>query len=156
MSVAAVLGEEAEVSIGDWDIFGEMERLRRGLDRVSAGSWAADHRGPHREALWTPPVDIQEQGDSLLLAVDLPGLKRDDIGLQVDGGTLTIEGERTRGEASGNIRLERPVGRFRRSFRIGVPIDPSGVRASYRDGVLTITIPKVTSAGPTRLRVDVE
>ncbi len=140
------------MSIGDWDIFGKLERMRRDLGRIPG----TGPRRSHREGPWTPPVDIQERDDSLLLTFDVPGLARDDIGLQVDAGTLTVDGKRTRQEGSGDIRLERPMGRFQRSFRIGVPIDPSRVRASYRDGVLAITVPKASPAGSSRLRVDVE
>jgi HSP20 family protein len=143
------------VSIGDWDVFGEMERLRRGLDRASAGLWSPSG-STHRDNAWAPPVDIRETEESLLLSVDLPGLTRDKIRLQVDTKSLTIEGERAHKEASREIRLERPMGRFRRSFRIGTPIDPSGVRAAYRDGVLQVTVPKVAPSGPTCLRVNVE
>jgi HSP20 family protein len=143
------------VSIGDWDIFGEVARLRRELGRVPAGFGMVSH-SPRREDVWTPAVDIHEREDQLLLSVDLPGLTREQIGLEVDESTLTIEGERTPEGAPDHIRLERPMGRFRRSFRLRMMIDPSGVRASYRDGVLYVTIPKVAPRDPTRLRVDVE
>jgi HSP20 family protein len=101
-------------------------------------------------------VDIQERDDSLLLSFDLPGLTRDEIHLQVDAETLTLEGERRCEVDSRGIRLERPMGHFRRSFQIGVPIDPSGVKATYRDGVLQVEVPKVAPAGPMRVRVEVE
>jgi HSP20 family protein len=143
------------MGIGETDIFGQLERLRRDLNRFAASIRSTDQL-PDQDDNWTPPVDITERDDALYLVVDLPGLERDDIDLHVDAEAVTLQGERTRAETGNHIRLERPAGRFRRSFRIGVPIDPSGVQATYRDGVLQIKIPMKAPSGPTRVRVDVE
>jgi len=143
------------MDIDDRDIFGDIARLRKDLGRFAA-SFRFGPQVADSEEVWAPLVDIHERDDSLVLLVDLPGLRREDIELQVDADALTLQGERTRLEGANEIRLERPGGRFRRSFRIGVPIDPSRVQATYRDGVLQISIPKVAPSGPTRVRVDVE
>jgi len=143
------------MSAGDWDIFGDLARLRRNLNRFSLDV-RAGLRPDDPEQVWTPPVDIIEQGDALVLLVDLPGMKREDIGLMVDQDSLTIEGQRPGMDSGTGIRLERPAGRFRRSFRIGVPVNPSDVQAVYRDGVLQIIVPRVAPTEPVRLRVDVE
>ncbi len=140
---------------GDWDIFGDIARLRRDLDRFS-GDFLPGREAPEQETVWAPPVDVYEDDDGLILVVDLPGVRRDDIDLRIDDTGLTVEGERARAEASTEIRRERPAGRFRRSFRIGIPVDPSAARATYREGVLRITIPWATSGGRARLRVEVE
>ncbi len=142
------------MSIGDWDVFGDIERLRRDLDRFSEGLRLG--RQPAGEEVWAPPVDIYEQDDALVLVVDVPGVRREDMDLRIDHNSVTLEGERARAESSNEIRLERPMGRFRRSFRIGVPVSPGGAEASYRDGVLRITIPRAAPGGPERVRVEVE
>jgi len=142
------------MSIGDWDIFGDIERLRR-IGR-SAGSSFPARESLGEEAVWAPPVDILDQDDALVLLVDLPGLRREDIDLRIDRDSLTLEGERPRSEPSSGLRLERPVGRFRRSFRIGLPVDPGKATAVYRDGVLRIDLPRAARAGPSRLKVPVE
>jgi len=143
------------MSIGDWDIFGEIDRLRSGLGRLTGGLYTTrDLSG--EEAVWAPPVDILDQDGSLVMFVDLPGLRREDIDLRIDRDSLTVEGERPRQEPSSGIRLERPVGRFRRSFLIGLPVDPGGAKAVYKDGVLRIDLPRAARAGPSRLRVKVE
>ena len=88
--------------------------------------------------------------------MDLPGLKPNEIGLTVDHESLTIEGERVQSARGNGLRLERPMGRFRRSFRIGVPVNPDGVQAAYRDGVLRVSLPRAAPRGPARVRVDVK
>jgi HSP20 family protein len=143
------------MTLGDRDIFGEIERLRRDLDSFSARMWSG-LQGASDEQSWTPPVDIHEQDDALVLLVDLPGMKPDEIGLTVDQESLTVEGARVQSARGNGLRLERPMGRFRRSFRIGVPVNPDGVEAAYRDGVLRVSIPRAAPQGPARVRVDVK
>lgn len=143
------------MGIGDWDIFGDIARLRRDMDRFSEGLLPR-RAVPQQETVWAPPVDVYEDDEGLILVVDLPGMRRDDIELRIDDAGLTIEGERGRVESSSEIRLERPSGRFRRSFRIGIPIDPSGAQAVYREGVLRVTVPRAAPGGSARVRVEVE
>jgi len=149
------------MSTRDWDIFGPAGPLRRELERF-ASAVLSDREVAGQDDVWAPAVDIYEREDSLVLLVDLPGLERDDIDLQVEANALTIQGARTRtaqGARSrtapvGGIRLERPAGRFRRSFRIGILIDPAGVRASYRAGVLEVELPKAAPTGPARVTIE--
>ena len=144
------------VSFRHSDIFRHMDRLRAEIEGLaSVGAWFGSQE-PGTDDLWAPPVDIQETDESLLLTVDLPGVARESIGLEVDADCLTLQGERVCESSGRSVRLERPAGRFLRSFRIGVPIDPTRVEAKYRDGVLAITLPKVEHRGPTQLRIDVE
>ncbi len=141
------------MSTRDWDIFGPAGPLRRELERF-ASALLSDRESAGQDDAWAPAVDIYEREDSLILLVDLPGLERDDIDLQVEANALTIQGARSRTAPVGGIRLERPAGRFRRSFRIGIPIDPAGVRASYRAGVLEVRLPKAAPTGPARVTIE--
>ncbi len=143
------------MSAGDWDIFGDLSELRRDID-LFARSVRLGRLVDQRDDVWAPPVDIFEGHDALVLLVDLPGVNRDEINLRVDQGSLTIEGQRTGTEAGPDVQLERPVGRFRRAFKLGVMVDPTGVQAVYRDGVLRITIPRSARAEAAWLQVDVE
>jgi HSP20 family protein len=143
------------MSRGDWDIFGDLARLRRNLDRFSSGARAGG-RSDEGDESWAPAVDIYEQEGALVLLVDLPGVKREDIQLNIDHDSVTVEGQRPCSEAGTGIRLERPAGQFRRAFKIGVPVDPNGVQAVYREGVLRITMPRAGRPESVRLRVDVE
>jgi len=141
------------MSTRDWDIFGAAAPLRRELERF-ASALLSDRESADQDDVWAPLVDIYERDDSLVLVVDLPGLKRAEIDVQVTADTVTVEGERAPKATPGSIRLERPAGRFRRSFRIGLPVDPAGVRATYRAGVLEITLPKTAAPGPARVPID--
>jgi len=134
----------------DWDILVELGRLRGEMARSRPGASEGEDA-----SVWAPAVDICETDSHLLLSFDLPGVRKDDIDLRVDGSSLTLEGHRPGPEGVRRVRRERPSGRFRRSFRIDVPVDPSGARASYRDGVLEITMPKVPHPGPARVRIDI-
>ncbi len=132
--------------------FDEMTRLWDELSRSGAGLRG---RGASADDGWTPAVDIYEREGTLVLVLDLPGMKRDEIALEVEANGIVVEGQRARPDQDRGLRLERPMGRFRRAFRIGVPIDPSQARASYRDGVLEITAPKADISGPRRVKIDV-
>lgn len=144
------------VSFRHSDIFRHMERLRSEIEELASAGARLGSQQPGTDDLWAPAVDIRETEESLLLTVDLPGVARESIDLEVDADSLTLQGERVCESSGRGVRLERPAGRFRRSFRIGVPIDPTRVEAKYRDGVLAINLPKVSRRGPTQLRIDVE
>jgi HSP20 family protein len=101
-------------------------------------------------------VDILERGNALVLLVDLPGVKREDIELRVEADTLTLEGQRAGPEGARGVRLERPRGKFRRAFRIDAPISPQSVQATWRDGVLEIVLEKSPRPEPVQVRVTVE
>jgi len=140
------------MSFRDWDIFDEMARLRRELGHLAANIAGA----PAAEQQWAPAVDILEREEALVLLVDLPGVKKEEIEVRVDGDTLTLEGERVRPTDTSGVRLERPMGRFRRSFRIGVPIAPEKVQATWREGVLEIVLQKTPPQQPVQVRVTVQ
>lgn len=92
-----------------------------------------------------PAIDATEEENQVIVSVDVPGLKKEDIRLSVDGSVLTISGERKIEEEKKNknyYRLERSYGHFERRLDVGVNIDQSKVTAKVQDGVLKITIPK--------------
>lgn len=143
------------MTFGDWELLGDFAQLRRSLDSFSH----ADRPGRYptdQDDVWVPPVDIYEEDDALVLLVDLPGLTRDDIDLTIHQDSLTLEGERAAPDGCAGIRLERPMGRFRRSFRMRMPVDPASVQATYRNGVLRIRLPRSAPRGPTRVSVNVK
>lgn len=106
---------------------------------------------PSRDKLegdWTPPMDISDADGEVVAEVELPGLKKDDIKVCVEDDILTVTGERKKEEsASGDNwrRVERTYGYFKRSVKLPTPVNADKVRAAYKDGVLTISMPKVES-----------
>lgn len=106
--------------------------------------------------LWAPTVDVAETPDEIVLEAELPGMKRDDIDIQLNGDTLTLRGERKfeqsqRGEQY--HRIERQYGAWQRSFQIEVPIDAQKVSANYEHGVLTVRLPKAESLKPRQIEI---
>ncbi len=113
--------------------------------------------GSPRLLNWAPPVDIAENTDAFVVTADLPGLRKEDIDIALEGNMLTISGERTFSRDEENDtkfrRVERAHGTFRRSFRIPAQVDPSKVEAGFTNGVLTLTMPKAEIARSRKIEV---
>jgi HSP20 family protein len=105
---------------------------------------------------WSPAVDVYETENELVLKADLPDVELKDINVRVENNTLTIEGERKfeHEEHKGYHRIERSYGRFVRSFAVPNTFDTEKVAAEYRNGVLTVKLPKKESAKPRLVKVD--
>ena len=107
---------------------------------------------------WTPPVDIMETENELILKADVPEIELKDIDIQMENGTLTLKGERKfeqENDGKGYHRIERSYGAFARSFSLPDTVDPEKVRADYKNGVLTVTLPKKEVAKPRSIKVEV-
>jgi HSP20 family protein len=107
---------------------------------------------------WSPAVDIFETENELLLKADLPGLEMKDIDIQIENGTLTLRGERKYEQTSkdgGFHRVERGYGGFARYFSLPDTVDPEKVKAEYKNGVLTVTLPKKEIAKPRQIKVEI-
>jgi HSP20 family protein len=105
---------------------------------------------------WVPAMDLAETDDALVLRADLPGLRRDDVTIEVKDGTLTISGERRAEDeekSEGYYRVERAFGSFSRSLSLPRGIDPDGVTAEFTDGVLEVRIPKPEEQKPHRVEI---
>jgi HSP20 family protein len=108
---------------------------------------------------WTPAVDVAETEEAITLHVEVPGLKLEEIDIELTGDTLTIRGERKRvqEEQQDNfVRVERSYGRFQRSFTLATPVQNDKVSAAYRDGILEITLPKSEETKPRKIAVTAE
>ena len=107
---------------------------------------------------WTPPVDIVETEQELILKADVPEMTEKDIAISIEKGTLTIKGERKfekKDDTAGYHRIERGYGTFARSFGLPETVDPEKVSAAYKNGVLTVTLPKMEVAKPRTIEVKV-
>jgi HSP20 family protein len=105
---------------------------------------------------WMPAVDIRETADSLLLVAELPGMTREDVQITLENNVLSIAGERkfekdVKGESY--HRLERTFGTFARSFSLPANVKTDKVEAVFKDGILTVTLPKVEEAKPRRVEI---
>ena len=107
---------------------------------------------------WSPAVDILETEDALTVKADLPDVKIEDIDIRVENQTLTISGRREYEKdekVKGYHRIERSYGKFVRSFAVPSTVDTDKVAADYKNGVLTITLPRKESAKPRQVKVNV-
>lgn len=107
---------------------------------------------------WTPSIDIFESENDVVLKADLPGIKLEDIDIRLENGTLTLKGERKFEKpetGKGYHRLERGYGAFARVFTLPDSLDDARVKADYKQGVLSVTIPKKEVAKPRSIKVEV-
>ncbi len=121
--------------------FNEFNRLARTMDDYF-GFWNTPRTASES---WTPAVDVKEEKDRIVLNMDLPGVKKEDIHLKVENRVLTIEAQRRAEEKKEEERyyqLERRYGKFSRAFTLSEKVSAEEVDAKYEDGVLTITLQK--------------
>jgi len=129
----------------------EMVRTNRGRARLPGRQYAGDTGA----AVWVPAVDICESKDAYLVAVEVPGVKTDDLEITFEDGLLIIQGERQFIRAAGEKvhRAERCFGAFRRSITLPNHVKPDEIEASFQDGVLEVRVPKAQEVQAKRIQV---
>ena len=140
--------------------FKELMALQDRMNRLFEGTVGREGTEEDFEATaWTPPVDIYETKDDLLVKVEVPGVEKDLISVEVKNDVLVISGKRPfeKDVSKENYhRIERAYGKFRRSFILGIQVQVDNIKAAYRDGVLEITLPKVEDAKPKKVEISSE
>lgn len=125
----------------------------RNLGRVIDEAWGL---AAGFEAVWTPAVDVSEDAKAYTLSIELPGVKAEDVAIELDGRRLTVSGEKRHlGEDRQGqyARVERRYGSFSRTFTIPETVAVESIEAASRDGVLTLILPKVEKAQPKKIEV---
>lgn len=138
--------------LSTWDPFDRLTNLRDEINRLFdlPGGRESDFFG------WAPVVDLYEDKDRFVVKVELPGMKKEDIDISLHQGNLVISGERKAEteEVEGEVsRAERFFGKFQRALELPKPVDHNGVAASYKDGILTVTLPKTEESKPKQIQV---
>jgi len=131
-----------------WPTFGRLASLQEELDQLFESPLQA----------WAPPLDVQEDKDGFTINVELPGFKREDIDVSLHDGALVISGERkteTVKEGTEVHRQERYYGKFSRALTLPTAVAGDKVKAAYKEGVLTVTLPKAEEAKPRQIDVAV-
>ena len=135
------------------DLMAMQDRMSRLFDETLSRIWKEEV--PRR--IWSPPVDILEKENEVILKVDLPEVNQSDIEIKVEENTLIIQGERKfikEGPHENYLQIERPYGTFQRTFAIPRMIDLERVKAAYKDGVLRIVLPKKEEIHPKQILVE--
>ncbi len=132
--------------------FSELERLRQMLDQTFGGLGVSNLLGD--PAGWAPSVDIEEQDNAYVVEAELPGVKREDVNIELVGRELMITGEIKEKERQGVIRRKtRRVGRFEYRVRLPDQVDADGIEANLSEGVLSVRVPKAERAQRRRIEV---
>jgi HSP20 family protein len=141
-----------------WPSFGRLTDLRDEIDRLFESPLAEWTRTSNLLSGWTPALDLYEDKDNLFVKVELPGMKREEIEVSLHEGSLSISGERKseqKHEDADVYRAERFFGRFQRTVTLPTAVAADRVKAQYKDGILSITLPKTEEAKPKHIDVNV-
>ena len=139
-----------------WNPFNDMSVIQNQMNRLFESTlrgWPADTDGT---SSWVPPADIYETANELVVATDLPGIDPKKIDVQVENNIITIRGERRleqKLEKENFHRVERTYGAFARTFTLSTAVESDKIRANYKDGVLTISLPKAEHARPKSIQI---
>jgi HSP20 family protein len=137
------------------DIMSVRDEMNRLMNEFFGRGGGAEE-GTWFSGAWSPPVDIYETDNALVMKAELPGFSKDDIQIELKDNTLVIRGERKREDEvkEGSFhRMERVYGAFQRSFLLPTTVDQGKVQAVYKDGVLELRLPKVEAAQPKRIAI---
>jgi HSP20 family protein len=146
------------MTVDRWDPVRDLRHLKERVDTLfqdvmgRAGTEAA----PEIPGAWRPPVDVWQEGDNYQVRVDLPGVAPGDVSVEIEDGVLHIRGERRTGGSVPHgdfLREERPHGTFALSMALPATVDPQGIEARQRDGVLEILVRNKRDARSSRVRV---
>ena len=149
------------MTIVSWDPFRDAAELQNRINRMFDESFGRS-REPDDEVnlhAWRPTVDIYEAANGIVLAVELPGVSKEHVAVEVKDDVLILEGQRLADPAVSDdsyIRRERRFGPFKRSFSLHQNVKPDQIKATFKDGILQIVIPRPTQEQPRQVTVTVE
>jgi HSP20 family protein len=141
-----------------WEPFRELEELQNRLSTIVSRAPRQTGREDMTIADWLPTADITEDDKEYLIRAELPDLRKEDVKVTVENGVLTISGERKfekEEKQKKYHRVERAYGRFVRSFTLPDDADANAVKAEFKDGMLTVHLPKSEQAKPKQIEVKV-
>jgi len=142
--------------LATWSPFDRLSTLRDEMNRLFDLSF--DKSSPQARLFtgWAPALDVHQDKENVYVKAELPGMKKEEIEITLHDGVLNLSGERRREEVDGeNSRSERFFGRFHRSVAVPTRVQSDNVSASYKDGILTVTLPKAEEAKPKQIEVSV-
>jgi HSP20 family protein len=137
----------------------EFNRMFNSFNKSFGFGDSDDELAEYENAVWAPLTDISEDKDNFVLKLDLPGIKKENVKINYENGQLSISGERKHESEKKNAkfhRVERSYGKYFRSFNLPSKIQEDKIDAEFKDGQLTITVPKSEEAKPKQIEVKVK
>ena len=144
-------------AITRWDPFHNLSTLQEQVNRLFEGSLPS-RSDQSALTTWAPAVDIYETENELVLKADLPDVNEKDLDIRIESNILTIKGERKFEEKvkeDNYLRVERTYGSFSRSFSLPSTVDNGSIKAEYKNGVLTVELPKRAESKPRSVKINV-
>lgn len=144
-----------------WEPFRDLAGLQDRVNRIFEDVIARPRRGPEQEEMtagqWSPPVDIFETVESIVIRVEVPGIEQQALDVEIKENSLIVQGDRTFEDVEGRNyhRVERPYGTFRRAFSLPMMARQEQIQAVLKNGVLEITLLKEEKAKPKRVQVEI-
>ncbi len=151
--------EVSAMDIAPWKPFGDLGSLRGEMDKLWDRFFTRKTIAGALSEEWSPSVDISETEENLFVTAELPGLEAKDVNVTISGDLLTIKGEKKKEKEEKDEHhhyIERFVGSFQRSFRLPVDIQSEKIEASFKKGVLKITLPKAEEAKKKSIEIKVK
>jgi HSP20 family protein len=149
------------MAIVKWDPFRDVAALQDRINRIFNESFgrSRDIDDEVSQYDWSPPVDIYETTDGVVLKIELAGINKEDVSVEIKDNVITIKGERLldpKVKDDHYYRKERSFGKFHRSFSLADPIKSDLIKASFKDGVLTVEVPRSEKVKPKKISVDID
>jgi HSP20 family protein len=145
-------------SMMSWGPFRNISNLQEQMNRLFEDSRRNGRAESSALTTWSPPVDIHETENELIVEADLPGMNENDLDIRVENNMLTIAGERkfqSEVKEDDYLRIERTYGSFNRSFGLPSAVNAEAIKAEYKNGVLTLELPKRDEAKPRQVKINV-
>ena len=146
------------MSITRWDRFRNISSLQDEVNRLFENSFPGNRGDNSALTTWAPAVDIYETENELVLKADLPDINEKDLDIRVENNMLTVRGERKfeqNVKEDNYLRIERTYGAFSRSFGLPNTVNTEAIKAEYKNGVLTVELPKRAESKPKQVKVNV-
>lgn len=149
------------MSVIRWDPFKNINTLQERINRLFEDAFPRTTGAEEDLSVcaWRPLVDIYETDDGVVIQVDLPGVRKEDVSVEVKNNILTIQGHRaveTTVDEDRYYRRERSCGTFQRSFTMRSAVSPESIKAGFKNGVLTVQIPKPEEEKPKKISVSID
>jgi HSP20 family protein len=148
------------MTVGRWDPFQNVAALQDRINRLFEDAFPhARSEDELASCAWRPTVDIYEAVDGVIIVADLPGVRKEDVSVEVKDNILTLKGERKGNDDVGEdqyYRRERCCGNFHRAFTLQHTVMPDKIKATFKDGVLKVLVPHPEEEKPKQIQVNID